>query len=171
MKPFLTTKRLIIAAPSLHDFKNLYILQSNAEVMNFIGNGVRNENEVRIGLEKAINHFQKHHFSLGSLYCRKSDEFIGRAGLIYFNYDAHQLEVEVAYALLPHYWGMGFATEITASLIQFAFQNLKLPKLIALVHPENISSQKVLIKCGMHNVGRIEHWNKKIIKFELINKS
>lgn len=171
MNPLLITTRLIICEPSLSDFDNQYTLQSNSEVMSFIGNGKRDKNEVMVGLEKAIHHFQKHQFSLGSVFVKDSLEFIGRAGMIYFNYDDNQLEVEVAYALLPQYWGKGYATEITMSLIHFGFQDLKLQKLIAVVHPENASSQNVLIKCGMSNVGKINYWNKEIMKFEITNKS
>ncbi|HHF7368224.1 TPA: GNAT family N-acetyltransferase [Legionella bozemanae] len=171
MSPLLSTSRLIICGPSLNDFDNLYTLQSNSEVMSFIGNGKRDKNEVMLGLEKAIHHLQKHQFSLGSVYTKDSHEFIGRAGLIHFNYDDNQSDVEVAYALLPKYWGKGYATEITTSLIEFAFRNLKMQKLIAVVHPENVSSQNVLIKCGMSNTGKINYWNKEIMKFEIINKS
>ncbi|KTC79734.1 GNAT family N-acetyltransferase [Legionella cherrii] len=170
MTPFLTTTRLIICEPSLNDFDNLYRLQSNFQVMRFIGHGERDKNEVMVGLEKAIHHFQKHQFSLGSVYTKDSHEFIGRAGLIYFNYDDHQSEVEVAYALLPQYWGKGYATEITTSLIQFVFRKLNMQKLIAVVHPENASSQNVLIKCGMSYAGTINYWNKEIMKFEITNK-
>ncbi|QLZ68961.1 GNAT family acetyltransferase [Legionella sp. PC1000] len=170
MSPLLTTTRLIICNPSLNDLDNLYTLQSNSDVMSFIGNGKRDKNEVMVGLEKAINHFQKHQFSLGSVYTKDSHEFIGRAGLIYFNYDDNQSEVEVAYALLPQYWGKGYATEITMSLIQFGFRDIKIRKLIAVVHPENTSSQNVLKKCGMSNMGKINYWNKEIMKFEITNK-
>ncbi|MCW8472342.1 GNAT family N-acetyltransferase [Fluoribacter gormanii] len=170
MNSLLTTTRLIISKPSLNDLDNLFTLQSNSEVMRFIGNGKRDRNEVMLGLEKAIYHVQKHQFSLGSVFVKDSQEFIGRAGLIYFNYDDNQPEVELAYALLPQYWGKGYATEITTSLIDFAFRNLNMQKLIAVVHPENASSQNVLIKCGMSNAGKINYWNKEVMKFE-INKS
>ncbi|WP_115712647.1 GNAT family N-acetyltransferase [Legionella sainthelensi] len=171
MNPLFTTTRLIICEPSLSDFDNLYTLQSNSEVMSFIGNGKRDKNEVRVGLEKAIHHFQKHQFSLGSVFVKDSHEFIGRAGMIYFNYDDNQSEVEIAYALLPQYWGRGYATEITTSLIQFAFRDFNMQKLIAVVHPENTSSQNVLIKSGMSHAGKINYWNKEIMKFEITNKS
>ncbi|MCW8469353.1 GNAT family N-acetyltransferase [Fluoribacter gormanii] len=166
----LTTSRLIIQEPTPNDFDNLYQLQSNSEVMSFIGNGVRDKNEVTLGLEKAIHHYHKHQFSLGSVYIKDSHEFIGRAGLIHLNYDDNQPEVELAYALLPKYWGNGYATEITTSLIQFAFQKINLQKLIAVVHPGNTPSQNVLIKCGMSNTGKINYWNKEVMKFEITNK-
>ncbi|QMT62064.1 GNAT family N-acetyltransferase [Legionella sp. PC997] len=167
MKTFLTTHRLIICEPSSNDFDNLYNLQSNSKVMKFIGNGRRNKKEARTGLEKAISHFQKHQFSLGSVYEIDSGQFIGRAGLIYFNYDDNQVNIELAYALLPEYWGKGYATELTKSLILWGFDNLSIQKLIAVVHPDNIASQKVLSKSGMINTSVIKYWDKEVLQFEI----
>lgn len=70
MNIMLTSSKLIIQEPTLNDFDNLYSLQSNSDVMNFIGNGIRNEEEVMVGLEKATNHYNKHNFSLGSVYLK-----------------------------------------------------------------------------------------------------
>lgn len=38
--------------------------------MSFIGDGRRNKKEVMVGLEKAINHYKKHNFSLGCVYLK-----------------------------------------------------------------------------------------------------
>ena len=59
MNVLLTTSMLIIQEPTINDFDNLYQLQSNSEVMRFIGNGERDKNEVKLGLEKAISSLPK----------------------------------------------------------------------------------------------------------------
>ena len=56
MSIFLETKRLIINTPELIDLDNLYALQSDADVMKYVGQGVRTQSEVMTGLEKAIAH-------------------------------------------------------------------------------------------------------------------
>lgn len=165
----LTTPRLIIRKPTLSDFDHLYRLQSNTDVMSFIGNGIRNKEEVTVGLEKAINHYKKHNLSLGCVYLENSNEFIGRAGLIYLNYDDNQPDIELAYAILPKYWGKGYATELTKSLIHWGFESFSIQKIIAVVHPKNDASQNVLIKSGMINSGTMTYWNKEILRFEIIN--
>lgn len=163
----LSTSRLFISEPTSHDFDNLYKLQSNSKVMGFIGNGIRDKKEVQLGLEKAITHYQKHQFSLGCVFEKDSGEFIGRAGLIYFNYDDNQPNIELAYALLPEYWRKGYATELTQSLILWGFENLSTQKIVAVVHPDNIASQNVLSKSGMINSGVINYWDKEILQFEI----
>ncbi len=170
MNPFLSSSRLIIQKPIFDDFADLYHLQTTPEVMAFVGNGVREKNEVRVGLEKAIRHYEKHQFSLGSVYLKDSQRFIGRAGLIYLNYDDQQPHVELAYALLPEFWGKGYATELAKSLVIWGFAHLSIQKLIAVVHPENKLSQNVLEKSGMSKTGLINYGNKQLVSYEILNQ-
>ena len=58
MNIFLETKRLVITVPDISDFDNLYALQSDQDVMEHIGKGVRTKDEVLSGLEKANNFLQ-----------------------------------------------------------------------------------------------------------------
>lgn len=44
MNTFLETKRLIIKPSTLEDLNNLCLLQSDGDVMQYIGQGVRNVN-------------------------------------------------------------------------------------------------------------------------------
>ena len=163
MHQFITTPRLIVSSPVLADFDDLYNLQSNPAVMTFIGNGRRNKEEVLIGLQKAISHQEKHGFSLGSVYLKNSQQFIGRAGLIYMNYNDEQPEIEVAYALYPEYWGQGYATELVEFLLEWAYRSLQITHIFAAVNPDNLRSKRVLIKSGM-SAYRNELYNNKEVE-------
>lgn len=66
-------------------------------------------------------------------------------------------------------WGKGYATELINALILWAFQHLLIQKLIAVVHPENTGSQKVLTKAVMVHAGTINYWNKEVQRFEIMN--
>ena len=98
MNILLETKRLIINTPENIDFDNLYALQADADVMQYVGQGVRTPAEVTSGLEKAIAHQKKYGFSLGCVFEKESGVFVGRAGLIYLAYDDSQPDIEVGYA-------------------------------------------------------------------------
>jgi RimJ/RimL family protein N-acetyltransferase len=63
--------------------------------------------------------------------------------------------IEVGYRLLPEYWGKGLATEGTKALIDYGFKDCKLEKVVAITHPQNKASQKVLLKCGLKQKGEI----------------
>jgi RimJ/RimL family protein N-acetyltransferase len=53
----------------------------------------------------------------------------------------------------PRFWNRGFATELTLALLKFGFTELKLHRITATCAPDNVASQRVLIKLGMKNEG------------------
>jgi RimJ/RimL family protein N-acetyltransferase len=55
---------------------------------------------------------------------------------------------ELGYRFLPEFWGNGLATEAGRASIDFARSVLGLKRLVALVHPENAASARVLGKLG-----------------------
>jgi len=58
-------------------------------------------------------------------------------------------DVEIGYRLHPDYWNRGLITEAARAVRDHAFRDLKLPRVISLVHPENIPSRRVAEKNGM----------------------
>ena len=162
MTVLVETKNLIIISQKLDDFDNLYTLQADAEVMKYIGKGVRTQAEVMSGLEKAIIHQEKHGFSLGCVFEKESSLFIGRAGLIYLAYDDTQPDIEVGYAFIRTAWGKGYGVELAKSLVNWGFQHLTVSKLVAVINPRNEHSRRVLGKIPMDYVGRANYWDNEV---------
>ena len=48
------------------------------------------------------------------------------------------------------YWGRGYATEAAQAVRDYAFNRLRLPRLIAMIDPQNIASIRVAEKLGMY---------------------
>ncbi|KTD11900.1 GNAT family acetyltransferase [Legionella gratiana] len=170
MNLFLETKNLIITAPELADFNNLYALQTDADVMKYIGQGIRTETEIMAGLEKAMAHYKKYGFSLGCVFEKESTQFVGRAGLIYVAYNDSQPDIEVAYALHKTAWNKGYGLELAKTLITWGFQNIAIEKLVADVHPKNERSRRVLEKAGMNYVGMGTYENKEVAWYSISRK-
>lgn len=76
------------------------------------------------------------------------EDFIGLSSLITKHVEA-ETEVEIGYFLLPEYWGRGYATEASQLALEFAFRELDLASIIALVDPGNQASRRVAIRLGM----------------------
>ncbi len=49
----------------------------------------------------------------------------------------------------PDYWNKGLTTEAARAVRDHAFRNLKLERVISLVHPDNVPSRRVAEKNGM----------------------
>ena len=78
---------------------------------------------------------------------RESGALIGDGGL-------HPLggqgpDVELGYTLARAAWGRGYATELGRALIDYAFDVLGAPRVVAQVEPANRGSRRVLEKLGM----------------------
>lgn len=82
-----------------------------------------------------------------------TDEFIGWCGLKWLSEND---EIDLGYRFIPSAWGKGYATESAAAVLQYGHEQLKLSKLIAHAHIDNIASQKVLEKIGMQYIGEGE---------------
>lgn len=167
---FIETRNLIVDHPQQGDFGELYQLQSDPEVMRYIGTGTRSNNEVQEQLEKLIQHDEKHGFSAGNVYEKTTGEFVGRAGLIYLAMDDTQDDIEVAYALHKKFWNKGYATELAKALVNWGFQHLPNKHLVAVIRPENEQSRRVLEKIGMRYVGRELYHGKEVAKYTIHKK-
>lgn len=167
MQVFLETKRLLIKAPDLSDFDNLFALHTDADVMKYIGHGVLAQSEVMESLKKAIAHYDKHGYSFGCVFEKETGHFIGKAGLIYLAYDETQNDIEVGYSLIRKAWHKGYGTELSQALIDWGFQHLTVPRLVAVIHPNNDRSRQVLQNTNMSYVGRTLYKNIEVALYQI----
>ena len=85
-------------------------------------------------------------------FCLKDSGKVIGAGSV--SYDEEYDSYELGYNLNRHYWGMGYATEVSKALIQWAYQNLGARDFFARHANENKASGNVLRKCGF----QFEHY-------------
>lgn len=128
------------------DYSYFSCLVFNEQVMNMNMGRVFTE-------EEAVNYFG---FMINNsenykIFIENSDIsriYIGTATL---RLNENESEAEIEYMLLPDYWGKGYGTDIVGSLINLAKNKKNIKELIAITDPNNIGSQKVLIKNGFES--------------------
>src|SRR5438309_9969155 len=86
---------------------------------------------------------------------KETDRLIGGVGLDGTTGDGSD-EPALGYWLGQPYWGNGYAREAAAAVIDYGFRTLGLETIRAYTDPGNAASQKVLLHCGLKNVGEIE---------------
>lgn len=84
-------------------------------------------------------------------------KFVGVTGL----HKIHGHRCELGYWIAEPFWGQGFATESTKAVTKFAFDELKLVRIVAAAFILNKRSMRVLRKCGFKKEG---HLRKAILK-------
>jgi 8-oxo-dGTP diphosphatase len=86
---------------------------------------------------------------------KETDRLIGGVGLDGSAGDDAD-EPSLGYWLGRPYWGNGYGREAVAAIIDYGFRTLGLETIRAYTDPSNAASQKVLLHCGLKNVGDIE---------------
>ena len=145
----LETKRLILRRQIIEDLDALWALYCNPEITKFIPDAPRSYEEAREELEWFLHGHPKHpELGLWATIHKETGKFIGRCGLLPWTIEEQQ-EIEVAYTLAQDFWGQGLATEAAHGILHYGFEQLHLSRMICLIDPKNIPSQRVAEKMGM----------------------
>lgn len=144
----LETPRLFLRPHILEDANNLFILNSDPEVVRYTGDTSFSTILDARNLIKERMFSQMETYKMSRLAVIKKDDntYLGWCGLKYF---PETNEVDLGYRFMKKYWGMGFATESGRISLEYGFNTLNLPRIIAKAMPDNIGSIKVIQKLGM----------------------
>jgi RimJ/RimL family protein N-acetyltransferase len=76
--------------------------------------------------------------------------FLGWCGLFPLE---HCGLIEIGYRYVPEAWGQGIASEAARAVLDHGFRALTLDPIVAVAHPDNLASQRVLHKIGLRPKG------------------
>lgn len=148
-RTILQTQRLRLRLLVPGDLEALYALYRDPEVRQYFPQGTLNYQQTKEELEWFLNgHPDYPELGLWATLLEETGELIGRCGLLPWKIE-DRLEVEVAYLIAKPYWGQGLATEAAQAIARYAFGELGLSRLIALIDPANQPSRRVAEKIGM----------------------
>jgi RimJ/RimL family protein N-acetyltransferase len=142
--------RLVLRPLAIADLGPLHEVYADREVMRYIGSGDTHSDSVEESerrLVRLIEHQERHGFSLWAITDRESGTVMGDCGLIEYAHTGP--EIELGYRLAKAYWGKGYATEAASAWVARGLDELALRRIVAVTHPENLASQRVLEKVGM----------------------
>lgn len=144
----MTAPRIALRPLGLHDTPFVVELLNDPDWLRFIGDrGVRTEAQARTWLlDGPIAHAQRHGFALGAVTRADDPTPVGICGLI--RRDVWD-EVDLGYAFLPAARGQGLAREAAAAWLARGFGEFGLARIVAITHPDNAPSQRVLESVGM----------------------
>jgi [ribosomal protein S5]-alanine N-acetyltransferase len=94
-----------------------------------------------------LENWEDYGFGLWVAHTIADGRFTGRGGLRRCFIGGRD-EIEVSYAFIPEFWGLGLATELAAESVRVGFEVLKLPELVCFTLPTNTSSRHVMEKVG-----------------------
>lgn len=146
--PELETPRLSLRRLEPDDAEFLVGLLNQPSFLANIGDrGVRDANDARRYLrEGPMAMYGRFGFGLWLLSRRDDGAPIGMCGLL--KRDTLP-DVDVGYALLPQFWGQGYALEAVQATLRHAASKFGLKRVIGVVSEGNVASIRVLEKAGM----------------------
>ena len=143
----LETEQLILRPLQANDAHTLATIWTDPDVTHFMG-GPRDYAKLIVSFEKDAKENPPPRFDLFPVIEKATGNIIGHCGLLDKEIEG-VTEIELVYVLAKSAWGKGYATEIATALRDYAFDTLKLNRIVSLIEPENIASQHVAQKVGM----------------------
>lgn len=129
------------------DIETLFAVYSDKEGARWIEDGKPiTYAECERWLHVTETNYAKRGYGMFALESLMSRLVIGFCGLVHPD---DQAEAEIKYALLPAYWGQGYASEAVPALLEYGALKHGLTQIIATVAEGNLASQRVLLKSGM----------------------
>ena len=86
------------------------------------------------------------------MFLTATDMFVGCCGLR--PYRPEERVLELGFHLLPAHWGQGLAFEAAQTVIRHAFDTLGVRGLFAGHHPNNVASERLLLRLGFRYTHR-----------------
>lgn len=144
----LETARLNLRRLSVDDAAFIFELLNEPSFIRNIGDrGVRTIEDARkYILEGPVASYERLGFGLYCVELKESGASIGMCGLV--KREAIP-DVEVGYAFLPRFWSKGYALEAALAIKSYGLEVLGLKRLVAITHPDNAGSIRVLEKIGL----------------------
>ena len=143
----LETPRLALREMTWDDLDFLATLLADERVMRHYPKCCSRD-EAKAWMDRIIERYAQHGHAFWLVVLRATGEPIGQVGLLLQNVDGVD-EPEIGYMIHAAHWRQGYALEAAAAVRDFAFGPLDKPRVISLIRPVNIPSQRVALRVGM----------------------
>lgn len=143
---YIETERLFIREFYPEDWVKVLAYTSNANVMQYIPEGVFSEQGAREFVLNNVGEKAKYFPVIE----KSENQLIGH--MVFFRYFGEHT-YEIGWVFNPDFHSRGYASEAAYAILKYAFEELKLHRIIATCQPENIPSYRVMEKIGMRREG------------------
>ncbi len=152
----LETERLIIKKLEPADLPWLIELRVPDAVNRYMGGPeMQNAEALTARLPFYLECHKKFGFGFCTMALKATGELIGTSGLQPL---ADTGEIEVGYNLAEKYWRQGFGYECAMAWLKYGFETAGLERIVAVAHPDNVGSRRIMEKCGLRYIKNQNHY-------------
>jgi RimJ/RimL family protein N-acetyltransferase len=162
----LNTTRMRLEPITLQHLDGLCSMNGSIEVMRHISGHPETREETEAGIARIQRCWAAWGTSWWAFIELASSRVVGAGCIQYARREAERPAdlasvrsnpLEIGWRLHPDFWGQGLASEAAACMAAFAFDSLGASELIAVRHPDNVASARVMDRLGMQYRG-LETW-------------
>lgn len=144
----LETLRLILRDVEPEDAPFILELYNTPDFLRFIGDRQvsdlgKAKDYIR---ERLIRSYEVNGYGLYVMTLKTTGQSIGICGLVK---RPEHIDPDIGFSVLPDYYRQGYTLEAASAVLEYARSELKLNKILGLVHPENQASMGLLKKIGI----------------------
>ena len=145
--PNLETEYLYLRRVVEKDVNEIFALRSNKETMKYIPKPlVKTKEDARAHIAMIDEKIENNEGINWAISLKNEPKLIGLIG--HYRIKPEHFRAEIGYMLLPEYHGKGIITEAIKETVKYGFEIMKLHSIEAVIDPENLASEKVLLKSG-----------------------
>ena len=137
------TKRLIINKFDTNDISAWALIECDPKVRKFVNNKVLTYGEAKSYVLENIESYKTNGYGRYAVRYKSNRKLIGMCGFL-----KDELGIDFGYRYSQDTWAQGIGTEAAQAVIKYGLTKMALRSIVAAVLPENIASEKILIKLG-----------------------
>jgi RimJ/RimL family protein N-acetyltransferase len=149
MDPLLQTPRLALRQMAPSDGDDLLSVFGDSDTMKYYQSPFTRD-DVAAWIQRQVRNYAQQGYGLWAVTLAVTGEVIGDCGLTWQKVGYSEArELECGYHVRKDLWNLGLATEAARACRDYARDVLGQKRLIAIIAPQNLSSQAVARKLGM----------------------
>lgn len=152
-----TSERLGFRNWSEDDLQEFAEMNADPEVMEHFPNTLT-KNESKEFIQRLQKHYKDYGYNYFATEVLETGELIGFIGLAHQQYTSEFTPaVDIGWRLKKSAWKKGYATEGAKRCLTYAFDTLKIARVISTFTINNLKSENVMKKIGMTKLGEFKH--------------
>ena len=163
--PILTTERLTLRQLVINDEQEIFTLRSDSEINKYLDRQISNTIDDARDFINKITRSDSLYWAI-----TLSDKNVLIGTICLFGFSDENYKCEIGYELLTNFQGQGIMKEAVEKVIDYAFNTIKVKKIEAFMHRDNLSSIKLLEKFSFRNSNEPDKTNPELICYYLTNQ-
>ena len=123
--------------------------------------------EAKTWVDRQLTRYEDYGYGHLKLIDRNTGNMVGNSGLIHRVLDGEDT-YEIAYSILPAYWGQGYASEASRCMSNYVREHKVWDRAMSFIHVDNIASQKVAEKNGLKRVREWDYMEMPVYVYEMM---